>query len=53
MDNGGCSYCASYRVIGWQEVSSQGKEGSGGETSMASVMGDGNVEGATMGCGHF
>jgi hypothetical protein len=29
------------------------KGGSGGETSIAPVMGDGNGEGETIGCNHF
>jgi hypothetical protein len=34
-------------------VSSQGEGSSGSETSMATVMGDGNVEREVMGCSCF
>jgi hypothetical protein len=53
MDNVGCSHRAFYMVVGRRKTGGLGEGGSGGGTSMAPVIGDGNGEFEVMRCGHF
>jgi hypothetical protein len=53
VDNKGCSLRAFYRVVVRWKAGGQGEGGSGGGTSMASVVRDGNGEGETIRWGHF
>jgi hypothetical protein len=49
----GWSHRVFYRAVGWRKAGGQGEEGSGSETSMSPVMGDGNDEGEVMWCDRF
>jgi hypothetical protein len=55
VDNGGAFLMphAFYRAVWQWKVSGQEERGSGGGTSMAPVMGVGNMEGEVLRCGCF